>query len=138
MDIKPNVVEEVARVAREAVREAVVEEMREEMRRELAARKRPARLYAGAGAAGLYGGAAVVAAVVLGLGAVVPMWASALIVGAGLLIGAMVLRGMARPRVRGAGTGQGASVARGVRPGERDGLAGMAGVPPVPEAKPKV
>ncbi|MFJ2745782.1 phage holin family protein [Streptomyces sp. NPDC087440] len=129
MDIKPNVnvVEEVERAVREGVRDAVAEEMR----REMAARKRPARLYAGAGAAGLYGGGAVVAGIVLGLGMVVPMWVSALVVGVGLLMGAVVLRGMARGA-------RGVTVARGVRPGERGGPAGVVGVPPVPGVAPKV
>lgn len=138
MDTNPNVAEQVARAVRETVAEEIRERMQQEIRAQLNARRRPARLYAGAGAAGLYGGAALVAAVVLGLGMAVPMWASALIVAAGLLMGAVVLRRMARAEVLpgGASGVSGVAVAPGVEPGAP--TVDVPGAPPVPGVAPEV
>ncbi|MFD3514676.1 phage holin family protein [Streptomyces sp. NPDC058657] len=148
-----NPAQEMAQV----VRDAVAAELREGMREQ----RRPARLYAGAGAAGFYGGAAMVAGAVLALGLVLPMWASALIVAAVLLGAAVMLHGAARPRPgaetadrahrsadavfrarpgKGAGAGAGGlDVAPGAEPGAAtSAVTSVPGAPPVPGNAPEV
>ncbi|MEV6122897.1 phage holin family protein [Streptomyces sp. NPDC052077] len=82
-------VDELARVARETVRD----ELREQTRK----RRRRAAFYAASGAVALYAGAALALAVGLALAGVVPGWAAALITAVLLGVVAQVLRGAARP-----------------------------------------
>lgn len=78
----PNLPEQLSQV----VRDAIKDELREQTRKQ----RRAARMYAGAGAAGLYGGAALTAFLLLVLAMALPYWAAALIVGL-LLVGAAVV-----------------------------------------------
>lgn len=78
----PNLPEQLSQVVRDAIRD----ELREQTKKQ----RRSARMYAGAGAAGLYGGAALTAFLLLVLAMALPYWAAALIV-AVLLLGAAVL-----------------------------------------------
>lgn len=84
-----SLVDELTRAAREAVRD----ELREQTRKQ----RRKAALYAGAGAVGLYAGAALALAVGLALALGLPDWAAALITAAILGVVAYLLRGAARP-----------------------------------------
>jgi hypothetical protein len=82
--------EHLSEQAERAVREA----LRAETHRE-----RPyARLYAGSAAAGLLGGAALTACLVLALALAMPGWAAALIVGVVLVALAVLLKNAARTR----------------------------------------
>jgi hypothetical protein len=74
----------------------VREELRTELREQARTHRRRARLYAGSAVAGFYGGAALVAFLVLALALGLPSWASALIVAAVLIAVAVLLRQAAR------------------------------------------
>lgn len=84
-----HLVDELTRVAREAVRD----ELREQARKQ----RRTAALYGASGAMALYAGAAVALAVGLALAIGLPGWAAALITAAVLGIAAYALREAARP-----------------------------------------
>ncbi|MDX3746340.1 phage holin family protein [Streptomyces sp. AK08-02] len=84
-----HLVDELARVAREAVRD----ELREQTRKQ----RRTAALYATSGAVALYAGAALALALGLGLATGLPDWAAALITAVVLGALAYSLRNMARP-----------------------------------------
>ncbi|MFI6051460.1 phage holin family protein [Streptomyces violascens] len=89
----PNLPEQLSQVVRDAIKD--------ELREQTSKQRRAARMYAGAGAAGLYGGAALTAFLLLALAMALPYWAAALIT-AVLLLGAAVLLGKGARGSRGA------------------------------------
>ncbi|MEU9101481.1 phage holin family protein [Streptomyces sp. NPDC048361] len=119
----PNLPEQLSQVVRDAIRD----ELREQTRNQ----RHAARMYAGAGAAGLYGGAALTAFLLLVLGLALPYWLAALIV-AVLLLGAAVLLSRSARGSRGAPPDRPASL---MEPGVPPGAPVVPPVPPVaPEA----
>lgn len=132
-----HLVDELTRVAREAVRD----ELREQARKQ----RRTAVLYGASGAMALYAGAAVALAVGLALALGLPDWAAALITAAILGIAAYALREAARPsapRPAGpseaelaSGAGQGDHVIGGMASGAPPSGLGMP-YPPVPPVAP--
>ncbi|MGX1880693.1 phage holin family protein [Streptomyces sp. NPDC055287] len=120
-----NLSEHVAQV----VRDTIKDELREQTRKQ----SRTARLYTAAGAAALYGGAAVTAFLVLVLDIALPAWAAGLVAGI-LLIGlAVVLKQQAgRP---GSGTHDAELGAPAVPPVTPPSGTPF-GAPPVPQAPP--
>jgi hypothetical protein len=82
--------EHLSEQAERAVRDALRAETRE--------RGPHARLYAGSAAAGLLGGGALTACLVLALAEAMPGWAAALIVGVALVALAVLLKNAARTR----------------------------------------
>ncbi|MFE3182196.1 phage holin family protein [Streptomyces violascens] len=89
----PNLPEQISQVVRDAIKD--------ELREQTSKQRRAARMYAGAGAAGLYGGAAFTAFLLLALAMALPYWAAALII-AVLLLGAAVLLSRGARSSRGA------------------------------------
>lgn len=83
-----NLSKEIAQVVRDT--------LRDDLREQFTKQRHTARLYGGAGAAGLYGGAALTAALVLVLRMVMPTWAAALVVAVVLLGAAQGLRQSAK------------------------------------------
>ncbi|MET9365697.1 phage holin family protein [Streptomyces sp. NPDC006632] len=119
----PNLPEQLSQVVRDAIRD--------ELREQTSKQRHAARMYAGAGAAGLYGGAALTAFLLLVLGLALPYWAAALIV-AVLLLGAAVLLSRSARGARGTPPDR---ITAPMEPGVPPGAPVVPPVPPVaPEA----
>ncbi|MFC4533410.1 phage holin family protein [Sphaerisporangium dianthi] len=96
-DLVKNLSEDVSRLVRDEIRLATIELTRKGRRAGLGA-----GLFGGAGVVALYGGGALVAALILLLAQVLAPWIAALIVGVALLIAAAVLGLVGKRQVAGA------------------------------------